>query len=122
MKTRALLAVLSRKVHDNELLLLDNLVLAKPKTKDAREILSVLSGVKGFEMLLKKRNNSVLIALSEADLEVYRSFKNFGNVSVVEARNLNTLDILTYKYLIIVNPKSVIEMIGKKLSTKTNKS
>jgi large subunit ribosomal protein L4 len=114
MRAKALYAVLSKKYQDGEVLFVDSLPFAAPKTKDAKAVLAALSGVKGFSMLLKKRKNSAVIALPGNDAAAKKSFKNFGNILVEEARSLNPVDALTYKHLVIVNPEKTVEMLEKR--------
>src|SRR3989339_1538451 len=119
--TKALYTVLSQKYRDNELLLVDSFELKEPKSKDARNIVSDLSNVKGFEGMLSKRKNSLHIALGDKDKNVEKSFNNFGNIQIGEVRNLNILNILNYKYLVISNPDKSIEFLtGKKGVEKNN--
>ncbi|MEX2010356.1 MAG: 50S ribosomal protein L4 [Parcubacteria group bacterium] len=109
MKAKALYTILSRKFKDGEILFVDAVTLKEPKTRLAIEALNSLSGVKGFENILKKRNNSVVLALSEKNKDTERSFQNLGNVEVLEARNLHPLALLEYKYLVIENPETALK-------------
>ena len=52
---------------------------------------------------------------------IKKSFGNFGNVEVDETRNLNVLDVLTYKYVVIVDPKKSIESIEGKQKVSADK-
>ncbi len=114
MKSRALYAVLSKKFAEGEVMFVDSLSFDAPKSKGAREVLSALSSIKGFETIFTKKKNASLIVIPENNIFVKKSFNNFGNVEVEEVRNLNVLDVLTHKYLIIVNPEvSVKDMEGK---------
>ena len=114
MKTKALYTVLSKKLKDCEILFVDSLSFGEPKTKEARGILEGLSKIKGYEGVLKKKNNAALILSPENSAPLKRSFNNIGNVKVEEARNVNPVAALTYKYLIIVDPKQSVDIIGKK--------
>ncbi len=107
MKAKALHTILSRKLHDGEVLFVDSLRLPESKTKVAIKALQTLSGIKGFEYIFTKRNNATVIAMSAKNKETERAFDNLGNVEVIEARNLNPLLLLEYKYLIIENPKLI---------------
>jgi large subunit ribosomal protein L4 len=119
MKAKALHTILSQKFKDGEILFVDSLSLSEPKTRNAVKTLENLSTVKGFEMLLKKRKNSAVIALSEKNRETERSYDNMSNVEVIEARNMDPLSLLGHKYLVIENPEKAFEVLpGKKLLTK----
>jgi large subunit ribosomal protein L4 len=113
MKAKALYAILSRKFKDNEILFVDSLSFAEPKTKEALSTLKVLGGIKGFEKLSTKRTNTAFIALPSKDKTVEKSFNNFGNIEVGEARNLNPLIVLNYKYLVIANPEESLKTLVK---------
>ena len=105
MNKKAIFTALSQKLRDNEILFLDKIVLGRTKTKDAAEILKSVSKIKGFEKLAAKRKNKALLALPKKDAEAIRSFRNIPGMEIFETRNLNVLDLLTYKYLIISSPK-----------------
>ncbi len=113
MKAKALYTILSRKFGEGEVLFLDQLTLSEPKTKIAVSALGSMSSIKGFESMVTKRNNSVAIALSKKSKETERAFKNMGNVQVVEARNLDPITLLQYKYLILENPDVSIKSLPK---------
>jgi len=107
MKAKALYTILSRKFRDGEVLFTDSITLPEPKTKAAVKALESLSNVRGFETIFSKRNNATVVAMSNKNRETERAFDNLGNIKVVEARNLNPLLLLEYKYLIIENPKLI---------------
>ncbi len=112
MKAKALSAILTRKFKDNEILFIDSFEFAEPKTKEAGVILKTLSGIKGYEKLSWKKN-AALIALPTKDTMAFKSFNNFGNVEVSEARNLNPVSLLNYKYLVIASPKESLAHLSK---------
>lgn len=106
MKKKAFFTVLSQKFRDNEILFLDKIILTRPKTKEAMDIIKSISKIKGFDKLFTKRKNRAAIALPAKDKEVEQSFSNIVGTQIFELRNLNSLDLATYKYLVIVNPKN----------------
>ncbi|MBI2050045.1 MAG: 50S ribosomal protein L4 [Candidatus Staskawiczbacteria bacterium] len=96
MRRKALLMVLSEKARKNLLVVLDKLqsfdsVDSKPKTKEIAKILKKLPC----------RENSCLIALPKYDKKMFLSARNIEKVSTVEARNLNVVDLMTFKYLLM---------------------
>ncbi|MBP9771345.1 MAG: 50S ribosomal protein L4 [Candidatus Pacebacteria bacterium] len=115
MRIAALRSVLSQKLRDGEILFIDSITFEKPMTATAKTILTTLAGVKGFERLNKK-SNAALLAISSNDMNVKKSFRNFGNINVEEARNVNVVDALSSAYLIIENPDVTIPMFQAKLS------
>ncbi len=115
MKTKALFTLLSRKFKDGELLFVDTLSITEPKAKRAKEIISSFGKVKGFENLSSKRKNAAYITVAENNVHIAKSFGNFGNVEVDEFRNLNVLDVLKYKFLVVSNPEAALKLLEKKL-------
>lgn len=111
MRKKALYTVLSQKLRDGEILLLNEVKLSAIKTKDAKKVIVDISDIKGFEMIKGKKKNALILSLPGKDKNVEKSFKNFNNMSVVEARNLNPVDILNYRYLAIVNPEEYLKNI-----------
>ena len=91
--------VLSSKIRDNLLLVLDGLKIEKPKTKEMFDILNKLFMKKG----------SGLVVLSKKDDDIIKSIKNIPKADTMLARDLNTLDVLNYKYLVM--PKASIKVI-----------
>jgi len=99
MKRLALFMALSAKAKNGFLIVLDELQLEKPKTKVMESILNSLPCKK----------ESTLIALPKVDWNIIKSARNLPYVRVMEARELNALDLLSFKYLII--PKEGIKTI-----------
>lgn len=119
MKAKALFTALSKKLKDNEIIFVDSISFTQPKSAQARKVLTSLSSISGFKDLATKRKNAALFSLGEKDKNTEMSFRNFGNVLVDEARNLDPVELLTYKYLIVSQPENVVKFLEKKLSTKT---
>ncbi len=115
MKAKALFVILSKKWKDGEVLFVDKFAMPVPKATEGKKALMSLAGVKGFEILFKKWNNSAYIALGTKDMAVEKSFRNFGNVIVSEARNMNPVDLLNYKYVIITHPAESIAFLAGKM-------
>ena len=113
MAAKALLTVLSRKYRDGEVIFVDQIEMASPKAAAGKAVLAALGkNFSGFS----KRKNAALIALPSRSVPTIKSFSNFGNISVEEARNLNPLSVLSAKYLVIADPKSALALLGKKAS------
>ncbi len=118
MKAKALYTILSRKLKDKEILFIDTLDLATAKTKDAKALFNTFGTIKGFEKMSSKRKNAAYITLGHKDMSVERGFNNFGNVTVSELRNMNPIDLMQNKYLIITEPEKSFEFLASKLPVK----
>jgi ribosomal protein L4 len=116
MKAKALFTILSKKAANNEIIFVDSISFGAPKTKDASAIFTALGNVKGYEMLAKRRKNRALVAIDENDVLTKKSFANFSNVKTDEVRNLNPIDLLKYKYVIIENPEASLKVLEAKLN------
>ena len=111
MAAKALLTVLSRKYKDGEILFVDSIEMQAPKASQGKAVLVALG--KNFSGFMKKKN-AALIALPSRNVATIKSFSNFGNISVEEARNLNPLSVLSAKYLVITSPEETVAMLAKK--------
>lgn len=115
MRTKALITILSKKFKDGEILFVDSLALSAAKTKDAKSILASLSTIKGYEMLAAKKKNSAVIALDKKSDALVKSFRNIGNVSLEEFRNVNPVSILNHALLVVSNPAESLKALEAKL-------
>ena len=109
MKRLALFMVLSQKEKDKLLIVSDNLKLDSPKTKLMLEFINNLN--------LKRR--SALIALPEIDKNIILATRNIPNLKVVQAKDLNCLDLVSFQYLIV--PKQSIKVIKETFLVKSKK-
>lgn len=91
MRRKALLMALSVKAKEKMLIVLDELKVDKIKTKPINEIFNNLPC----------KDKKCLVVLPNMDKNVVLSARNIANIETVEARNLNALDILSFKYLIM---------------------
>jgi hypothetical protein len=100
---------------EGEILFVDKLSLKNPKAVEARVVLNDLSKVKGFDAITKKKKNAFYLALPTKDANIERGFSNFGNMTFGETRNLNVMDLMTTKYLVVVDPKEMIKTLESKI-------
>ncbi|MDO8486304.1 MAG: 50S ribosomal protein L4 [Candidatus Staskawiczbacteria bacterium] len=101
MRRKALFMVLSEKAKGNLLIILDKIQIDKPKTKEIAKTLNKLPC----------KENSCLIALNEYDKKVFLSARNIKKTNIVEARNLNVIDLMSSKYLLM--EKNTIKTLEK---------
>ncbi|NCN11944.1 50S ribosomal protein L4 [Candidatus Kaiserbacteria bacterium] len=122
VRAKALALVLSKKFADQEVLFVDSVKFTEPKTKDAKFIVSALAKVTGLEMLATKRKNAAVVVLAGRDLLIEKSFRNFGNIEVMQAKDVNPVDLLTYKYVVVADAPSSIEILEKRIVPAAPKS
>lgn len=118
MKIKALFTVLSEKYRKGEILFLEELTLKNIKTKDAASVLADLSTIKGFEKITFGKKPKAYITIPAKGDSIKKSFANIPTVEIDEIRNINPVDILSYKYLIISQPTESIAFLGGKIDKK----
>lgn len=91
MRRKALFMVLSEKAKNKQLVVLDKIELAKGKTKEMALTLSKLPC----------KNTATLIAMPSYDKKIFLASRNIKKTFVEDARNLNVLDLLNHKYLLL---------------------
>jgi len=90
MRRVALRSVLSGKVRDNELIIVDSLSFAEPRTREMAGILTTL----GVE-------SSALIATKQPDQNLVKSARNLPGIATIPADLLNVADVLSHKTLLM---------------------
>jgi large subunit ribosomal protein L4 len=95
----ALLAVLSARAADGNLLIVDSLGLEKGKTKEASSVMRALA-TKGFKNYRASERMLLVLAGTPDDMPIRRSTSNLPNVDAVRAQDLNALTVLAYPYLV----------------------
>jgi len=90
IRRKALFMVLSEKAKNNFLVVMDKLEMEKPKTNKMAEIIKKLPVNKGSRLVLTNNGKNVFL-----------SARNIYKTGVLEARNLNIVDLLNYKYLLL---------------------
>jgi large subunit ribosomal protein L4 len=116
MRVAALVSVLSKKMRDGEVIFVDTLTFSEPKTREAKATLVALANAAGAPSLATKRNNAAIVAFSKKDTIAEKSFRNIGSVISEEVRNLNTVDLLDKKFLVIENPAASVEVLKGRLN------
>lgn len=116
VRSKALGVVLSQKLRDGEVVFLDSFNFENPTAKDARLVLKNLASA--ATQLPTKRKNAALIGLSERNETTELSFRNFGNVEVVQLKDMSPVDLLGYKYVVIENPEAAVKVLETRVSSK----
>lgn len=104
VRRAALKSVLSAKVREGKLLVVDDFVIEEPKTRAVVQILKNLNA-----------SGKSLIVTGRPDQNVIKSARNLPGVKTTEARQLNVLDILSYDYLVMTRDalEKVQEVFGE---------
>ena len=86
----AVKSVLSAKVRDEEIIVLDQLGFSEPQTKQMIEVLANL-----------KVDQKTLVVTAEQDLNVQKSARNIPGVKSLGAEGINVYDLVNYDKLLI---------------------
>lgn len=98
IKRLALKSVLTSKVKENELIVVDSINFDAPKTKEMVKMLEAI-----------KADKKALIVIKRPELNVIKSAANLPTVCTTNANTLNVYDILKYNSLILT--KEALEEI-----------
>lgn len=109
MARKAFAVVLSAKLRDREIVVMEDFDFPEAKTKYAAEMFRKLAEQK--ELVELKQNKSILVALFTKDNAVRRAMRNISRVTVDEARNLNTYEVMQHKFLML--PKAAIQILAR---------
>jgi large subunit ribosomal protein L4 len=119
VKAKALATVLSKKHEDGEVIFLDGVSFSEPKTAVAKTIVKALATGSGKADLATKRKNAAVVILPKRDLAIEKSFRNFGNIEVVMAKDINPVELLTYKYVVVTAPTAALEVLTARVASVT---
>ncbi|HBR78803.1 MAG: 50S ribosomal protein L4 [Candidatus Moranbacteria bacterium GW2011_GWE1_35_17] len=87
---KAILMALSEKLRSEKLIIVDKVEAMNKKTRD------IASGLNSLKL-----RGSILINLSEAEKDTYLYSRNIKNVKCIPVNNLNVLDILNHKSVVL---------------------
>lgn len=116
MSAKALFTAISKKFRDGQVLFVDDISPKEIKTKNAALTLKTLGKIEGFDRLAGSKKVVAYIGLPARDESVSKSFNNLPHVEVADLRNINLLDVMNRRYLVIVNPKESVELLSSKLN------
>ncbi|KKQ18195.1 MAG: 50S ribosomal protein L4, partial [Berkelbacteria bacterium GW2011_GWA1_36_9] len=90
MLQKAIFMALSEKIKNNKFIVTETLKLAKISTKEVQSFLEKLPIEEG----------KILTILSETNVNFELSVANLSYLKVIQAQNINILDILKYDYIL----------------------
>lgn len=102
LRKEALRSSLNSKYNEKDLVVLDELKIEKPKTKEFKKLADSL-----------KLNEKALFVVDKIDENVKLASRNLKEISVKRAEDINALDVLKSKKLILTKP--ALAIIEKRL-------
>lgn len=98
----ALLTALTECVNENKLMLIDEFKIASPKSKEAMSILNAL----------KINDKKVLIVVNELEENAILATRNFQNVLLISAEEINVFDLVNADVILMENAaKELLEEV-----------
>jgi large subunit ribosomal protein L4 len=110
----ALASVLSARVSDGHLLVVDSLELSSGKTKDGVKAIAALT--KAFKSFKPAQRVLLVLAGGKDDAPTLRAVANLQNVQAVRAQDLNVLTVLAFPYVIAT--KEAVAVASKTFTSK----
>lgn len=101
MKTAALCSALSQKVRDGNVIILNDIKIAEPKTKLVKEILNNIGATK-----------TTLFIIKDNDSDILRAGRNIEGLSLINTTLVNLYDVLRYEKCVLTTEavKSLTEV------------
>jgi len=118
MRSKALFVALSQKLRDGQILFVDAFDEVSGKTKDMKEILTNFEHIEGFETINTKKHNNIFMTSPDINDALKNGVKNFAHVTLHDIKNLNVVDVMNFRYLVISNPEKTVEFLQTKLTNK----
>ncbi len=106
MRRLALRCVLSSKVREGQMKVVDDLRLETPKTREMADILSALGA-----------DSSALIITAQSDPNVVKASRNLAGIRVLPSSLLNVLDLVSHKTLLATIPavRNIEQIWGREI-------
>ncbi len=113
MKQQAMLMALSDKVSSDSFVVLDKLEMPEFKTKNFKIVVEKLE-----KDIIKNqgKKRSLLIMVDKGDEKLSYSSRNLSGIELINLNNINIVDILKYKNLILT--RTVVEKLEEKYNEK----
>lgn len=112
MRAEALYSVLSRKLKDGEIIFIDSLAMPELKTKNAEVVLENIAKILKDDKLATSKKPKLLTALFDKEDNKVKSFRNLPALDLVFVKNLNPLNVLNHKYLVIENAEESVKFLA----------
>ncbi|MFA6995282.1 MAG: 50S ribosomal protein L4 [Patescibacteria group bacterium] len=109
MKQKALFMALSDKFLTNSLVILDNLDFSEYKTKKFQALVAVLE-----KKVLNNDRRDLLVINDAKNEKTLYSGRNLAGVKIINLENINLLDLLNYKNLLLT--ENTVKILEKRYS------
>lgn len=117
MRSKALLVALSQKLRDGQILFVDNLSDLSGKTAEMQATLKNFETISGFETINTKKHNNIFMTVDQPSAEMKQATDNIAHLSLQDIKNLNVLDVMNHRYLVITHPEASVEFLQTKVNS-----
>lgn len=101
MRRAALRSALSVKAADQEILILDDITISEPKTREMAQVKNNLAGDSSVLLIIPEKNESLD--------QIHKAANNLPDIKLLNANYMNIRDLLGYEKVII--PLAALEVI-----------
>jgi large subunit ribosomal protein L4 len=108
--------VLSDKLRNNKVMLVDDINLKEAKTKQAASILTDLSKIENFKNLTFKKKGNVVIYTQEKNENNLRAFRNLPQITVKTIAQASALDLMNSRYIVMVGVEKMLPFLEQKVA------
>lgn len=108
--------VLSDKLRNDKILMVDAINMKETKTKEAANVLSTLAGIENFKNLTFKKEGNVVIYVPEKNETILRSFKNLPQITVKTIKQASALDVMNTRYIVMVDVEKMLPFLEQKVA------
>ena len=112
IKNSALKSSLNAKVKENNLIVLDNMTITQPKTKEVAQIISNLK----IEANRKKKRKHILVLVEKIDSPLKLAMRNIGFLDFNMASLTHAYEVLSHRRLIVT--KAALRALTERFSAK----
>ncbi len=105
-KQKAMFMVLSERLAEGSLVVIDDLSSKEYKTKDFNNFISAIE-----EKVLKTNRRDILVINGAKDQKTFYSGRNLKNIKIINPENISALELLNYKYLLI--DENIVKFLEK---------
>ncbi len=95
-KQRAMFMVLSERLAEGSLVILDDLAFENYKTKDFSQMISAIE-----TKVLETKRRDILVINGSKDERTFFSARNLKDVKIINPENINALELLNSRYLLL---------------------
>lgn len=95
-KQRAMFMVLSERLAEGSLVVLDDLAFENYKTKDFSQMISAIE-----TKVLETKRRDILVINGSKDERTFFSARNLKDVKIINPENINALELLNSRYLLL---------------------